>query len=47
MCAITCCPCHLDLDKIKSIVRDARYFCTSCGHVAAEKDNLCTPEPIQ
>ena len=46
MCALTCCPCNLDLEKIQSIVKDAKFVCQSCGHVAAKAENLCQPQSL-
>ncbi len=46
MCAMTCCPHDLPLDKIKSLAKDAKYICTACGRVAADQKNLCVPEAI-
>ena len=46
MCALTCCPCHLNLDKLKPLVKDPKYICSGCGHVAAEAKNLCEPKPL-
>jgi hypothetical protein len=43
MCALTCCSCHLDLEKIKPLVRDPKFICKSCGRAAAEEKNLCGP----
>jgi transposase-like protein len=43
MCDLTCCPCNLDLDKIRPLVRDAKFICKSCGRVAADKGHLCQP----
>jgi len=43
LCALTCCPCNLDLKKIKPLVKDAKYICKACGRVAREKKNLCQP----
>ncbi|MFW5798581.1 MAG: hypothetical protein ACOCXX_02890 [Planctomycetota bacterium] len=47
MCNMTCCPCHLDLDKIKSLADNPQFICSSCGRVANSADNLCKPEPIK
>lgn len=33
-------------DKLKEIVRDPRYICRKCGHVAHEEDYLCKPEKL-
>ena len=46
MCALSCCPCDLPLTKIKALVKNAKYICKSCARVAADKKNLCEPEPI-
>ena len=46
MCGLTCCPCNLDLEKIKRLVRDAQYICKACGRVAADAKNLCEPAPL-
>ena len=46
MCALACCPCNLDVDKLKPLVNDAKFICSSCGRVANEKKNLCRPEPL-
>ena len=47
MCAMSCCPCNLDLDKLKPLVEDARFICSSCGRVANKEENLCKPVPIK
>ena len=41
MCAMTCCPCHLDVEKLKPLVRNAQFICKFCGRVAAEEKHLC------
>ena len=43
MCALTCCSCNMDIKKIKPIVKQAKYVCEACGHVAAKAKNLCDP----
>jgi transposase-like protein len=43
MCAMTCCPCNLDLEKIKPLVNQPRFICKSCGRVANNRENLCQP----
>lgn len=35
-----------DVKKYKKVVKDPKYFCKSCGHVAAKQSNLCKPEEI-
>ena len=47
MCAMTCCPCNLDLKKIKSLVKDPQFICESCGRVADKAKNLCQPVPLK
>jgi len=47
MCAMTCCPCDLDLDEVKALVRNPKFICRTCGRVAAKEDNLCQPEPLE
>jgi len=46
MCAMACCPCNLDVEKLKPLVRDPKFICTACGRVAANKENLCEPEAL-
>ena len=46
MCAMACCPCELDVEKLKPLVRDAKFICKSCGRVAANEENLCQPEAL-
>ena len=46
MCAMTCCPCHLDVEKVKPLVRGARFICKGCGRVAAAEKHLCEPVPL-
>lgn len=47
MCALSCCPCNLDLNKIKPLVNDAKFICKSCGRVANSEENLCQPVPLK
>ena len=46
MCAMTCCPCHLDIEKLKPLVKNAKFICKACGRVAAKKKDLCRPVPL-
>ena len=32
-----------DLDQIREVIRDARFFCIKCGRSAHEAGNLCMP----
>jgi len=43
MCAMTCCPCHLDIKKLKPLVRNAKFICKACGRVANDRKYLCEP----
>lgn len=46
MCAMTCCPHDLPLDKIKDLASEPKYICASCGRVANEEENLCMPQAM-
>lgn len=35
-----------DLDRIKSLVKNSRYVCSSCGRAAVDSENLCAPEML-
>ena len=35
-----------DLERIKKLVKDTRFFCKNCGRAAHEKENLCNPAKI-
>jgi len=37
VCAMTCCPCHIDIRKLKPLVRTPKFICKACGRVAADK----------
>ena len=41
MCAMTCCPCNINLDELKELVRNPGFICKSCGRVAEKAKNLC------
>jgi hypothetical protein len=47
LCALTCCPCNLDVKKIVPLVNKPRFICKSCGRVANQKKNLCQPTAIR
>jgi len=47
MCALACCPCTLDIGKLKPLVNKPMFICKSCGRVANEKANLCKPVSIR
>lgn len=46
MCALTCCPCQLDLEAIKPLVDKPEHICTACGRVANDSDRLCQPSSL-
>jgi transposase-like protein len=43
MCGMACCPCRLDIKKLKPLVRNPKFICKTCGRVAADKKYLCDP----
>ena len=47
LCALTCCPCNLDIAQIKPLVNQPRFICEACGRVANEDKNLCKPAPLR
>ena len=46
MCALTCCPCSLKIEKIVPLANAPKFICKTCGRVANEAKNLCQPEPL-
>lgn len=47
MCSVTCCPCHIDIEKVKSRSDNPAYICKACGRVANSAEHLCEPESIK
>ena len=35
-----------DLERVKKIVKDAKYFCKNCGRAANAEAHLCNPSKI-
>ena len=38
---------RLSLDQIKSMAKDAKFICRSCGRAAADELHLCDPVPLE
>jgi hypothetical protein len=34
------------MEKIKPLVKNAKYICKGCMRTAAKAENLCSPEPL-
>jgi hypothetical protein len=34
------------MEKIKPLVKNAKYICKGCMRTAAKSENLCSPEPL-
>ena len=47
MCSLTCCPCDLDIEKIKPLVDQPEFICAVCARVANESKDLCKPESLR
>ncbi len=47
MCALTCCPCAVDVEALKPLVNQPRFICEACGRVANEEKNLCKPVKME
>jgi hypothetical protein len=37
---------HAFPEAYKDLVRNGKFMCRACGHVASKKDNLCAPEKL-
>jgi hypothetical protein len=46
LCALTCCPCGLNLKAIVRLVNAPKFICKACGRVANRKVNLCEPKKL-
>jgi len=33
-------------EKLKPLVKNAKYICSCCGRAAAKAENLCSPETL-
>ncbi|MCX6641761.1 MAG: hypothetical protein NTV15_00030 [Candidatus Bathyarchaeota archaeon] len=33
-------------EKLKPLVKNAKFICKGCGRVAVKAENLCAPEPL-
>ena len=46
MCQLTQ-PAHkFDLDKVKKLTSNPKFICKCCGRTANNKENLCSPTPL-
>ena len=34
------------LERIKDLVKDAKFMCRKCGRVAGREENVCEPVPL-
>jgi hypothetical protein len=37
---------EVTVSKMKDLVRNAQFICSTCGRIAASSDNLCAPLPL-
>jgi hypothetical protein len=37
---------EVPLEKMKPLVKDAKFICHCCRRAAAKAENLCMPEPL-
>jgi hypothetical protein len=44
ICSLTASGNQMDLDLIRSLVKDSRYICSACGRTTGHAENLCDPE---
>jgi hypothetical protein len=43
MCRLTKPARGFDVEKVKKLTSDPKFFCTCCGRTANNKENLCIP----
>jgi len=37
---------EVPIDKLKPLVKNAKYICICCGRGAAKAENICAPEAL-
>lgn len=37
---------RINLRELRSLVRDSKYVCTTCGRAASRMESLCSPEML-
>ena len=46
MCKLTQPAQKFDLDKVKKLTSNPKFICKCCGRTANNKENLCSPAPL-
>ena len=46
ICTISGVGDEIDLDRLRSLIKDSRYICSNCGRSASSAGNLCAPERL-
>ena len=42
-CSLSSSTDHADLELLKRLSKDSKYFCRACKRPAKDKENLCSP----
>lgn len=46
MCRLSLPQSRFDIEKVKKLTDDAQFICKCCGRTANDKENLCSPVPL-